>query len=400
MRILFLCAFVPYPVRDGDCVRADLMLRLLSRRHKVYGFFLDPRGKGVVPAEAKRHCEEAVAVPVGYRHMLMGGLRGLALGHPLNAGSFWSGRAWRRLKKCIRRWRVDGLHVHRLRMMPYAERLDKPFILDATDSMASYFKLVKDQPWGWRRFYARLDYPALRHYERKWANMSAACLAITSVEQDKIEKLGVRKPVLVVPNGFDPGRWRFVGPADRGREALFLGNLDYPVNAKGLEWFLKEIAPRVARLAPGARLTVAGGGRTGRFRKFLEKAGMDVEFTGYVKDPRVLLHRASVMLCPLPQAVGLQNKAVQAFACGAPVVGTTNVARALGAEPGVEMFVADDPEMFARMTARIIRDRGLRGRLARAGRRLAVLNFSEASAARSLERAEAILAREVRQGGR
>lgn len=398
MRLLYLCAFVPYPVRDGDCVRADITLRALSKRHKVFGFFLDPDGRGRVPGELRKLCEGAVVVPVGRLHRALGVIRGLLRGYPMNAGGFWSWKAARLLGRSVRKWGIEGVHVHRLRMMPYADRVGKPYILDATDSLAHYFRQVRERPWGWRRVYARLDYPALRHFERRWANQSAATLAITTGEAEKISKLGVHKPVVVVPNGFDIRHWSHVGPARRGREAIFLGNLDYPVNASGLEWFLREIAPRVARLAPGTLLTVAGGGSSARFRPLIEKARMEVRFTGFLDDVRPALWRASAMLCPLPDAVGLQNKAVQALACGTPVVATSNVAKSLGAEPGVEISVADDPEIFARLVARLVRDRAMRGRLGRAGRRMAVRSFSEKCVSRSLIRAESALSRAVRRG--
>ena len=51
MRILYLCAFVPYPVRDGDCVRADLTLRLLREDGVLVhpGYFYDfPAGSFLV----------------------------------------------------------------------------------------------------------------------------------------------------------------------------------------------------------------------------------------------------------------------------------------------------------------------------------------------------------------
>jgi glycosyltransferase involved in cell wall biosynthesis len=396
MRIAFLCAFVPYPLRDGDCVRADWMLRSLAKKHQVHGFFLDPDGIGKIPPEVSRHCVHATRVPVSRLDRLSGLVQGLFQGWPFNASGFISMKAMKTFHRMAAAWKIQGLHVHRLRMMPYALNLKLPYILDATDSISHYFKVARRGLPGWRKLYAWVDYPGVRQYERKWAEGAAATLVTTGQERGHILGLGVPTPVIAVPNGLDLRKYPFRSPLKRGKSLLFIGNMGYPPNIAGLEWFLKKCAYQVAIQEPETRLVVVGRGVPRRLRKIAGRCGMEVEFTGFVEDAVAQYHRAAALVCSLPVAAGIQNKAIQAFACGTPVVATANVAESLGGRHGRELLAAADPEAFTSQVVKLLRDGRLRERLARAAHRYARQAWPEAKAGLGLARAEAFLAKSIR----
>ena len=393
MRLLYLAAFIPYPVTDGDKVRAFWTLRALAQRHRVYAFFLDPENRGPrVPAPVRALCADARVFPLPRSARASGALLGALQGLPVHSFAFWTRQAQAALAQAVSRWPVRGCHVHRIRMMPYAERLGLPYVLDATDSIAAYYRRSASLR-GWRRAYARFDVRAVEACERKWGNSAEAVLAITNEERRNLLRLGIRSPVYVAPNGLDLARWRMSrGRRDPGLLA-FVGNLGYPPNVKGLDWFALRIAPAIAARVPGARLLVAGGGLTPALRASVSRSPLPIRFLGFVSDVRPLLAKASVVVCPLPLAAGLQNKAVQAMACGAPVVTTSNVARAIGARRGIEAAVADSPEGFAAATIDLLRDAAHRRRLAAAARRLVAGRFGEKAARRGIDRAMAVLGR-------
>jgi len=310
-----------------------------------------------------------------------------------HAHAFWSASTQARLARAVAAWKPDAVHVHRIRMMPYAERLGLPYLLDATDCMSWYFRHARTLR-GWRRAYAAADIGPLARHERDWANGAAAVMAITAAERAKFLALGVRRPVLVAPNGLPPAA--FTRSAVKRHGMLFVGNLGYPPNAAGLAWFFRDIAPRLPAAARRTRLTIAGGGATAGLRRLAARSGLPVAFPGFVADLRAHYAQAAAVLCPLPLAAGLQNKAVEALAAGAPVVATPNVAAAIGARPGRELLTAADAGGFAAAVDRLVTERGLRTRLGAAGRRFARSRFAAAPAARALDRAVVLLARAAR----
>jgi glycosyltransferase involved in cell wall biosynthesis len=108
-----------------------------------------------------------------------------------------------------------------------------------------------------------------------------------------------------------------------------------------------------------------------------------IEVTGYVKDLRPYLAQATVAVCPVAYAVGIQNKVLEAMAMQVPVVCTAAAFAGLAAREEEDILVADSPETFAAQILRVCSDLGLAAHLAAAGRRYVETQHSwEASAQR------------------
>lgn len=381
MNLLYLAAFVPEPVRDGDMVRARFTLTALAKRHRIFAFFLDPTGRGIVPPVIRRLTVDAVAVPIS--GTTLRGLGAALSGRSAHAYAFHDPAARAAFNSVMSRWPVEAAFVHRIRMMPFIEHLDLPYILDGTDCLGDYYRRAVGLS-GWRRAYAAIDGPRVAALEVRWGSRARAVLAITDAERSRFRAEGVRAPIHVVPNGLDTRT--LSGRANlRSRDLVFVGNLDYPPNRQGLDWFLREVAPRIARA--DVTLQVVGGGRIGPFESMIASSGLTVRFHGFRPAVQEYYREAAAAICPLPLAAGLQNKAVQAMACGTAVVATPNVAAAIGARPGREALVGGTPPAFA-AACRLLLDRpALRRRLGDAGRRLVTSRFGLPVAERVLFRA-------------
>jgi len=99
-----------------------------------------------------------------------------------------------------------------------------------------------------------------------------------------------------------------------------------------------------------------------------------------------VLHRAAVAVAPLRVATGMQNKVLEAMAAGTPVVATPE---ALGgipeAQDGGTCLVGDGPDALASACVRLLADRPLARRLARAARALVEARYPWTRSVRLLE---------------
>ena len=82
-----------------------------------------------------------------------------------------------------------------------------------------------------------------------------------------------------------------------------------------------------------------------------------VTVTGTVKDIRPYLQKATLALAPLTYGAGIQNKVLEAMACGSPVVTSPRVVSSLKVKNGRDILVAQEPGEFANLVLELFDNR-------------------------------------------
>lgn len=126
---------------------------------------------------------------------------------------------------------------------------------------------------------------------------------------------------------------------------LFLGSFSHLPNQEALDWFAKNVLPRVVERCPQARLVIIGSNPPPRHS--LPVPDANVEMRGFVEDLQEPLRRYAVFVCPILTGSGVRVKLLEAFAAGIPVVSTRIGAEGLTGKDGEICALADDPEAFA-----------------------------------------------------
>ncbi|HUW15761.1 MAG TPA: glycosyltransferase [Actinomycetes bacterium] len=324
-------------------------------------------------------------------------LRALAGSEPLQAHYSWNPRLAARLRQAVDDTAFDVVHVEHLRGVRYGLMLSSllsgrprrpALIWDSVDCISLLFEraaLASQVPQA--RLAARVELPRTRRYE-SWVGSRFDRLVVTS-DADRAEFLRLAQPtsdgrpatrVDVVPNGVDLD---YFSPAPEVREPLTLvitGKMSYHANVSAVRWLVDEVMPRVWSALPAARLWVVGKDPPRDLRKLGQPSHRPVDaasavipearvvVTGTVADVRPFLHKAALALAPIQYGVGIQNKVLEAMACGTPVVATAKAVGSLHAQPGSEMVVASTPAEFAQAVVTLLEDPARRDRLGRAGR--------------------------------
>jgi glycosyltransferase involved in cell wall biosynthesis len=171
-------------------------------------------------------------------------------------------------------------------------------------------------------------------------------------ENDKryLQALGVKVPLHVIPNGFEPPNMTLshnhVGPARLG----FIGIFDYPPNLEGVRWFVTNCWRRIKTAVPEARLRLVGRYSDGP----LKPSGLDVDGLGFVEDAAEEIATWSAMVVPTQVGAGTRGKIAQAFSLKCPVVATSLGAYGYESTNGRLMYLADSPEDFADACIKVI----------------------------------------------
>lgn len=163
----------------------------------------------------------------------------------------------------------------------------------------------------------------------------------------------------VVRNGFSPPDYAPARKPASPPRLGFIGTFKYPPNQKGVDWFIKNVWPRVKRAVPDSRLRLVGLGSDGHsFR-----SGTDIDGLGYVDDPANEIASWSAMIVPVLAGGGTRIKIAEAFSRLCPVVATSLGAFGYEVSDGRELLLADRPRDFAAACVRLLTDPALGRRL-------------------------------------
>lgn len=396
LNILYLCHRVPYPPDKGDKIRAFHQINALARHNRVHLLTL---ADGAVPdlTPLREICERVEVFPV---HRPAGYVRS-ALGvfgqRPLTLAFFESAGLRRRVEELAARERFDVIVAYSSSMAPYVEPFQGvPAVLDMVD--------VDSAKWGQYAHFARpmkrpvyaLEAKRLRAYEASLADRFEKIVLATGNERSLYESFTPGARVTAVPNGVD---FDYFHPLDLPKAEkpllVFTGQMDYFANVDGVEFFAREVFPRLRQRFSDLELVIVGRSPVPAVRALGELPGISV--TGAVGDVRPFLARSWVFVAPLRIAQGVQNKVLEAMAMDVPVVCSDRVLAGLvdgGFQHGRDLLAADSVETFESCVTTLLEDAGARVRLAEAARQRLGISYRWAT---NLDRFEDILVAAARQ---
>jgi glycosyltransferase involved in cell wall biosynthesis len=172
--------------------------------------------------------------------------------------------------------------------------------------------------------------------------------------------------VVTVPNGVDLDYFHPAGARSQAETVLFTGKMSYHANEAAALRLGRAIMPRVWRDYPNARLVIAGKDPSPAVQALRQDRRLTV--TGFVSDLRPYFWSATVVVAPLVYGTGIQNKVLEAMACGIPVVASPNACDGIGATAGRDLLIGSDEAALAAHVVTLLRNESVRTRVALAGR--------------------------------
>lgn len=334
--ILLLTHRIPFPPDKGDKVRSYHVLRHLLQRHTVsLGTFIDSPDDWVHVPQLKALCKDVQVLGLG---PLQGRLRAMGSavrGEALSVGYYRDAQMQRWVDQTLAQGDIDATVVVSSVMAPYV--LGRPeagrLLLDFVDLDSAKWSAYAQQRRGLSAWIFGREGRTLATFERDAARQAFASYFVAEAERrlflQSAPDLTAR--VRALGNGVDADFFRPAPalPTTRVFErptVVFTGAMDYWPNVDAVQWFVREMLEPLKRQHPGVQFAIVGRQPTAAVRAL---AGPDVIVTGTVPDVRPYLQQASAVVAPLRVARGIQNKVLEAMACAAPVVASTDCVDAL-----------------------------------------------------------------------
>jgi sugar transferase (PEP-CTERM/EpsH1 system associated) len=366
LHILWLKTELLHPVDKGGKIRTYHMLRALKREHRVTYLTLDDGMASPAAREsAAEYCHELVRVPHRTRAKFSAGFyaelaRNVASPLPYFMQKYVSGAMRREIENLVKRGGFDVL---------VCDFLNPSVNVPARLPVASVLFQHNVEAMIWRRHYEVQSNPVKRVYLREqWrkavAYERAACrrfdyvVAVSRADADVMRREYAVERVADVQTGVDTDFFRPSGTTQREPHNLvFTGSMDWLPNEDAIQFFLREIIPRVRQSVPDVTLTVVG---RDPFPSLVEQSRRDpsIVVTGRVEDVRPYMERAGAYVVPIRVGGGTRLKIYEAMAMGLPIVSTTVGAEGLPVSDGAELLIADAPAEFAASVVRVLTDDG------------------------------------------
>jgi glycosyltransferase involved in cell wall biosynthesis len=329
-----------------------------------------PEDQWVTSPPAADCCEQVTVFPLSRTRTLWNAAAAVSRNIPLQAAYSLHPTAERYIASEARQ--CDVVHVEHLRGSLLAARVqDTPCVIDAVDSITSLFEQAARQAPFWRqRLVARLDLGRTRQFEaglsmrfeRTLVSSHRDAAALTALARGQ-----AASRVVAVPNGVDLDYFHPLPSVPEPETILFSGKISYHANEAAVLELAHRIMPLVWSERPNARLVIAGKDPSQAVSRL--SADSRIAVTGFVDDLRPFFWSATVVVAPLVYATGIQNKVLEAMACGVPVVASPAACAGISAPPGRALLVGADAHQIAAHVVALFRDPGRRAELAAAGRR-------------------------------
>ncbi len=379
MRVLWVKAGKILPVDTGGKIRSYNILRQLAVRHEMtflsyYGGARDESYEqdlsGRLPGAVALHTGLG---PTGATGLGLDYIRHLPSAAPYAVTKFTSVEVRRRVAEWLSEPRFDVAVCDFLSAslnFPPAPATPAVLFQHNVES-ALWERQAAHEPNIVKRAAFSIEASKMRRYERTAVNRFHHVIAVSEHDRSLMAKIVDPSRITVVPTGVDVAHYRTARDAAGGNDGpvvLFLGSMDWEANVDGVDYFCREIWPRINAAVPEARFRVVGRNPHPRIQKL---ATASVELVGGV--PSVLPHlaAATAFVVPLRIGGGTRLKIYEAMAAGRAVISTRVGAEGLDVRDGENILLADAPNAFADAVVRVLRDRELRLRLENAGAALA-----------------------------
>jgi glycosyltransferase involved in cell wall biosynthesis len=407
MNILFIVPYAPSLIRVRPL---NLIKQLANRGHQVTVATLWTTGQEQANVEELRqYAYRVVGIHLPRIRSLWNCVRVLPTKTPLQAVYCLQPDLLSRITPLLSE--VDVVHVEHLRGAPYALHAARspndnaerrvPVVWDSVDCISHLFEqAVRGSRTFKSRLMTQLELERTRRYEGWLVHQFDRVLVTSRADREALKRLatqyvtplspqGESSTIRVLANGVDLDYFAPSGDVRDPATLVLSGKMSYHANVTAALHLVNDIMPRVWQQQPEVRVWIVGKDPTAEIRALASpdipgQAG-EVLVTGMVPDIRPYLRRATLAVAPVPYGAGIQNKVLEAMACGTPTLASRQAASGLNARPDHALVVAEGATEFADAILALLGNLAHRTRIGLAGRKYVEQFHSWTAATQQLE---------------
>ncbi len=394
MKVLWLNANLLLPLDKGGKLRTWHVMRHLAARHEItYLSFCDPGQpaadhEGMSAVCADLHTVARTDPAKGTARFYLDAARYLVDSVPYGVAKYRSPTFRNMLAGLLEQRRFDAIVCDFLvPIVNLPAQLPCPALLFTHNVEAEIWRRHAEHATNpLSRYLLRQQWRRMLRFERDALARFDLALAVSEIDRDTFQRLypdALQTSAHVVQTGVDTTYFVPSAAPVRRAHLVFTGSMDWLPNEDGMQYFVRDILPRIRQVEPDATLSIIGRAPTPAVTRLALDAGIEV--TGRVDDVRPHIAAGAVYVVPLRIGGGTRLKIFEAMSMGKAVVSTTVGAEGLPVTPGRNILLADEPARFAQAVVHMIRDLDARRSLEIEARRIVVERYDWSAVAEDFE---------------
>ncbi|MEK7168877.1 MAG: glycosyltransferase family 4 protein [Patescibacteria group bacterium] len=381
MKILMLLPFLPIDQMSGGQTRWYHLIKVLSKKHKITVMSLirgDKEKELSFLPEIKKYCEKVLVFdrpksPWTIRNLFLT----LVSFNPLVVIRNFSLEERSAIKKELENSKYDLIHAETFYVMPHIPKTNIPIVLvDPTIEFSVYQHYVDNEVPFIFKFIYLFDVIKLKWWEKYYWRRASKVFAVSEEDKEIMENELPGVEIGIIPNGVDVANFEKMKLKRKDPpRVLYHGDYKWMQNVEAVNILITKVWPLIKKRVRGVKLWISGRSIPARTLSLASK-DLDIEISESPKDNREVFKAASVIVAPIMSPGGTRLKVFESMASDLPVVSTPIGVAGLKIKSGVEAMVASEPEVLADMAVQILQDKNLAKRLATAGKKYVLENFS------------------------
>jgi len=373
LNILFLAHRVPFPPNKGEKIRTFNQLKYLYEKGNSICVCAPLEHNAELEFFTKlsdKYCSQVAYGKIPNKQLRL--IKGLLTGKALSVANFYSLALQEEFNKMLTSMNFDAIICTSSAMAEYIYRSDifvsmktKPILLmDFMDLDSDKWQQYSNTAtWPIKWIYQR-EARILANYEQQVTHNFDTSFFIADAEVTLFKsQVNDSGKVLTMGNGMDtelfvPAK---TPPNNIAPVFLFTGVMDYKPNIDAVVWFVEKIWTSIINIYSEARFIIAGMNPSSEVKKLENIKGIEV--TGFVDDILPYYHQSDYFVAPFRLARGVQNKVLQAFACGLPVISTPMGAEGIECVEDSHILIANNPDEFLSCINRLEGDMELKSNI-------------------------------------
>lgn len=361
MRILQVCFRLPFPLKDGGAIamfnmtkgfsEQNCFLKLLVPITNKHRFNIDE-----LPDSFKSY-GEVKALNINSDITFFGVLKSFFVTIPYYVSRYYSKNFRNALIEILKNEEFDIIHFESLKVAMYAKVARKysnaKLVLRSHNVEYLIWQRQAQNSRSIKKIFLHDMSKKLKKYETDILEDFDALVPITQVDADYFLKTGFNKPVHTSLSGIDFNESNTGDTLIEPNSFFHIGALDWMPNLESVKWFLTEIWPLILIDKPEAKFYIAGRNTPDEIKKLADK---NVIVAGEVEDASHFMKSKQIMVVPLLAGSGMRIKVAEGLALGKVIISTSIGAEGIEYSDGINILIANTPEMFRIQAKRVLSD--------------------------------------------